>query len=123
MSEVLIEQAKRAFEGFAQGDSGPMAGDLADDIEWIVPGNSAISGTKRGKDEVFAHWQRFAEQLRGLEMKHYLSDGEHVAVAYDLTFDGGSCPGVDVLTYRDGKIVTFQAHADTALMERVYGSA
>ncbi len=26
--------------------------DMADDIEWIEPGNSTISGTYRGKDEV-----------------------------------------------------------------------
>ena len=120
--EALIEKTKRAFEAWSSGDAGVLAAELADEVEWIFPGDSAIGGTKRGTDEVFAHWGRFGAQLRGAEWRHYLSDGERVVVLYTLEFDGGSCEGADVLTYRDGKIVSFRATLDTALMERVFGA-
>jgi ketosteroid isomerase-like protein len=119
--EELIEKTKRAFEAWSSGDAGVMAAELADDVEWTFPGHSAIGGTKHGTDEVYAHWARFGAQLRGAEWRHYLSDGERVIVLYTLEFDAGSCDGADVLTYRDGKIVSFRATLDTALMERVFG--
>lgn len=122
-SEELIEKTRRAFEAFSSGDPGVMAAELADDVEWVFPGESALGGTKHGKEEVFEHWGLFGGQLRGAEWRHYLSDGERVVVLYTLDFDGGSCDGADVLTYRDGKIVRFKAALDTALMERVFGAA
>ena len=119
--DELISKTRRAFEAWSAGDPDVLAALLADEVEWIFPGDSAIAGTKRGKGEVFEHWGRFGGQLRGAEWRHYLSDGERVVVLYTLEFDAGSCDGADVLTYRDGKLVKFQANLDTALMERVFG--
>jgi ketosteroid isomerase-like protein len=122
-ADELIEKTRLAFEAFSNGDPGMLAAELADDVEWIFPGESALAGTKRGKDEVFEHWGVFGPKLRGAQWRHYLSDGERVVVVYTLDFDEGSCDGADVLTYRDGKIARFQASLDTALMERVFGAA
>lgn len=36
--------------------------DMADEIEWITPGNSAISGTARGKQELGGLWGKLAEK-------------------------------------------------------------
>ena len=121
--DELIEKTRRAFEAWSSGAPGVLAAALADDVEWVFPGESALAGTKRGKDEVFEHWATFGPKLRGAGWRHYLSDGERVVVLYTLEFDEGSCDGADVLTYRDGKIARFQATLDTALMERVFGAA
>jgi ketosteroid isomerase-like protein len=120
--QELIEQTSQAFDAWLAGDAGPLTAALADDVEWIFPGNSDIGGTKHGRDEVFAHWARFGPALRGAEWKNFLSDGERVVVLYTLDFEHGTCDGADVLTYRHGRIVRFQAHLDTALMERVFGN-
>jgi ketosteroid isomerase-like protein len=119
--DELIAKTSAAFDAWLAGDADLLAATLADDVEWVFPGNSDIGGTKKGREEVFAHWARFGPALRGAEWKHYLSDGDRVVVLYTLDFERGSCDGADVLTYRDGKIVRFQAHLDTALMERVFG--
>jgi ketosteroid isomerase-like protein len=119
--EDLIEKTSQAFDAWLTGDTDLLAAALADDVRWVFPGNSDIGGTKNGKEEVFAHWARFGSEICGAEWKRYLSDGEHVVVLYRLDFKHGSCDGADVLTYRDGKIVRFQAHLDTALMERMFG--
>ena len=50
--EQNVESAKRAYAAFQAGDLEGAMANMADDIEWIVPGNSAISGTKRGRQEV-----------------------------------------------------------------------
>ncbi|MDQ3104503.1 MAG: nuclear transport factor 2 family protein [Actinomycetota bacterium] len=44
-----------AYQAFGAGDLEGTMQNMADDVEWIVPGNSTISGTYRGKDEV-AHF-------------------------------------------------------------------
>lgn len=74
--DELIEKTRRAFEAWSSGDPGLLAAELADDVEWIFPGDSALAGTKRGRDEVFEHWGVFGPKLRGAQWRHYLSDGE-----------------------------------------------
>jgi ketosteroid isomerase-like protein len=118
MGDALIAKTSEAFDAWLTGDADLLAAALADDVEWVFPGNSDIGGTKCGKDEVFAHWARMGPEICGAEWKRFLSDGEHVVVLYRLDFKNGSCDGA----YRDGKIVRFQAHLDTALMERIFGN-
>ena len=48
-AEENIERCKKAYAAFAAGDVETAAADLADDVEWVVPGNSTLSGTYRGK--------------------------------------------------------------------------
>jgi ketosteroid isomerase-like protein len=121
-ADELINKTRLAFEAFSNGDVSVMAAELAEDVEWVFPGESALAGTKRGKDEVYEHWGVFGAKLRGARWHHYLSDGDRVVVLYTLDFDEGSCDGADVLSYRDGKIAHFQATLDTLLMERVFGA-
>ena len=40
-----------------------------------------------------------------------------------VTIGGEQADQVDVLTYRDGKLIKFQTAGDTALLERVFSSA
>jgi len=43
--EQNLETAKRAYAAFSAGDAEGAMANIADDVEWITPGNSAISGT------------------------------------------------------------------------------
>ena len=112
--EQNLEQTKAAYEAFSRGDAQAAMQDLADDIEWVVAGNSAISGTYRGKQEVGQFWAKLAEKRFTTTPEHWFSDEERVVV---LTHTN-----TDVLTFRDGKVVKFQSAGDTALMEHIYGS-
>ena len=47
--EENLETAKRAYAAFSAGDAEGAMAAMADDIEWITPGNSAISGTSRSR--------------------------------------------------------------------------
>ena len=43
--EQNVETAKQAYAAFSEGDAEGAMSAIADDVKWITPGNSAISGT------------------------------------------------------------------------------
>jgi uncharacterized protein len=120
--EQNVETAKRAYAAFSAGDAAGAMEDIADDVEWVTPGSSAISGTVRGKQEVGALWARLAEKGFTTSPQYWFSDDERVVVLTHTMLEGGEADQADVLTYRDGKLVKFQSALDTALLERVFGS-
>lgn len=120
--EQNVETAKRAYEAFSAGDAASAMENIADDVEWVTPGNSAISGTIRGKQEVGALWAKLAEKGFSTSPQYWFSDDDHVVVLTQITLAGEQADTADVLTYRDGKLVKFQTAGDTAMLERVFGS-
>jgi ketosteroid isomerase-like protein len=120
--EQNLESAKKAYAAFTAGDAAGAMENMADDVEWITPGNSTISGTIHGKEEVGRLWQQLAEKSFSTSPQYWFSDDERVVVLTHITIEGGEADSADVLTYRDGKLVKFQSAGDTALLERVFGS-
>ncbi len=121
--EQNLEAAKRGYAAFMAGDAAGAMAEMADDIEWITPGNSAVSGTVRGKQELGALWAKFAEKGFQTQPQYWFSDGERVVVLCHVSYASGEeADSADVLTFRDGKLVKFQTAGDTAMGERIYGS-
>jgi uncharacterized protein len=110
-----------AYQSFGAGDLEGAMKDMADDIEWIEPGESTISGTYRGKDEVARFFTTLASKSFRTEPQHFIADGDHVVVLTRITVDGQSADQADVLTFRGGKVAKFQSAGDTALQERTWG--
>jgi ketosteroid isomerase-like protein len=111
-----------AYQAFANADIDGATKNLADDIEWIVPGASTISGTYRGKDEVVQLFLTLAGKSFTTSPEHFIAEGDHVVVLTKTTADGQQSEQADVLTFRDGKVAKFQTAGDTALQEKVWGS-
>ncbi len=120
--EQNLEAAKQAYTAFSAGDAAGAMQNIADDVEWITPGNSAISGTIHGKQEVGALWAQLAEKGFSTAPQYWFSDDQRVVVLTHITLGGEQADEVDVLTYREGKVARFQTAGDTALLERVFGS-
>jgi ketosteroid isomerase-like protein len=120
--EQNVETAKAAYAAFSAGDAEAAMARIADDVEWITPGNSAISGTAHGKQEVGALWAQLAAKGFATSPQYWFSDEDRVVVLTQITVDGEQADSADVLTYRDGQLVKFQTAGDTALLERVFGS-
>jgi ketosteroid isomerase-like protein len=120
--EENLERAKKAYAAFSAGDAAGAMADMSDDIEWITPGNSAISGTVRGKQKVGELWGKFVEQGFETKPQYWFSDDERVVVLTQIRLGGEQADSADVLTFRDGKLVKFQTAGDTALIERVFGT-
>jgi ketosteroid isomerase-like protein len=120
--EQNVETAKQAYDAFSAGDAETAMARIADDVEWITPGSSAISGTVRGKQEVGALWAQLAEKGFTTSPQYWFSDEDRVVVLTHISVGGEQADSADVLTYRDGELVKFQTAGDTALFERVFGS-
>jgi len=56
-----IETTRAFFEAYAQNDRQAIAGILAEDIEWTIPGHHPLAGAKHGIDEVLAFLEALAE--------------------------------------------------------------
>jgi uncharacterized protein len=121
--EQNLEIAKRAYAAFSAGDAEGAMENMADDIVWITPGNSAVSGTLRSKQDVGAQWAKFAEKGFTTSPQFWFSDEDRVVVLTQTTLDGEHADTADVMTFRDGKLIRFQTAGDTALLERVFGPA
>ena len=112
---------KRGYEAFAARDIETVMSLFDDDIEWVQPGDSAVSGTFHGKTEVMEHLGRLAEKSPTVNIKRLLAEGDTVVAITDVSAGGETGEDADVFTIRNGKTVHVQVHGDTALLERVYG--
>ena len=116
-----IEVIKRGYEAFAAGDVETVMSLFDDDIEWVQPGDSAVSGTFHGKSEVMEHLGRLAEKGLTVKLNRLIADGDTVVALTEVTAGGETGQDADVFTLRDGKTVHVQTHGDTSLLARVYG--
>jgi uncharacterized protein len=115
------EVIKRGYEAFSAGDIEAVMNLFDDDIEWVQPGQSAVSGTFHGKAEVMEHIGRLAEKALTVKLIQLVAEGDTVVAITEVTAGGETGEDADVFTVRNGKTVRAQMHGDTALLERVYG--
>ena len=116
-----IELVKKGYEAFSAGDVDTVMSLFDDNIEWVQPGDSAISGTYHGKAELGEYLSRLAEKSVTVKLNRLLADGDTVVALTEVTVGDERGADADVFTLRDGKTVRVQVHTDTAIMERVYG--
>jgi ketosteroid isomerase-like protein len=122
MSEQDNKEAiRRGYEAFSSGDLDTVMSLFDDDIEWVQPGDSAISGTFHGKTEVMEHFGRMAEKGLTVKLNQLIAEGDTVVAITEVSAGGETGEDADVFRMRDGKTVSVRIHGDTALTERVYG--
>jgi ketosteroid isomerase-like protein len=102
---------RKGYAAFAAADMATLNELFADDIVWHAPGRNQLSGTFRGKEEVFGSLQKVSELSGGsfkLEIHTVLADDEHVAVLVRATgqregrtLDDNS---VQIFHVKDGKV-------------------
>jgi ketosteroid isomerase-like protein len=119
--DQMVDTAKAGYEAFQRGDVEGALAPLADDIEWIVPGQSSISGTYRGKEEVAGYWAKLGEKGFEVSPQYWFSNDDKVVCLSHVKADGEEADSADVLTFRDDKVVKFQSAFDTAMLERIFG--
>jgi uncharacterized protein len=98
---------------------------MADDIEWVDPGDpdeNPLAGTYRGKEEVLGWFGKLAEQVdfSAFEPRDFIAQGDKVVslVHAEATVRSTGRSMVQdeahVWTFRDGKVARFQIYLDTA---------
>lgn len=117
--------AQSAYEAFGRGDMAALTEVMADDIEWVHPGDPAENpngGTFKGKEAVLGWFGGLASTLdfTAFEPREFIAQNDKVVslVHAEATVrDTGRSlvnDEVHVWTIRDGKVARFQIYLDTA---------
>ena len=77
--EQNVETAKRAYAALTAGDAAGAMETIADDVEWITPGNSAVGRKVQGKREVGALGRVYRMGFT-TSPQYWLSDDQRVVV-------------------------------------------
>jgi ketosteroid isomerase-like protein len=121
MSEQNIELVRSGYQAFASGDNEALMALFDDDIEWVQPGESAVSGTYRGKTELGQFLAGLATKEPIIAPHRFLADGDTVVVLSEASVGGERAHSAEVYTIRNGKTLRVEVYGDTAMMERQYG--
>jgi uncharacterized protein len=124
-AEENTRLAQSAYEAFGRGDMPALAELMADDIEWVNPGDpddDPMAGTYRGKDAVLGWFGKLAEHLdfSTFEPRDFIAQGDKVvSIVYaeaTVRSTGRSVvqDEAHVWTFSDGKLARFQIYFDTA---------
>jgi len=120
----LIKTVQDAYAAFGRGDIATILSMLAPDVSWELEGPAEISfaGIRKGPEAVKGFFQGIANDNADskLEIAEYLSSADAVA-----TFGRYKCtikktgrrvdtPMAHLFKFRDGKIVRFVDHINTA---------
>ena len=116
------ELIKKGYAAFSSGDVETVMDLFDDDIEWVQPGKSLISGTYCGKAEVMELFGELAEKRLTVKVNGIVAEGDTVVALTEVSVGGETGQNADVFTVRDGKTVRAQVHGDTAMLERVFGT-
>jgi uncharacterized protein len=113
------QAAKEGYEAFGRGDAEGAMANIADAVEWVVPGDNALSGVYRGKEEVGGLWAQVGQKGFRTEPREFLADGDKVVVLTTYSIDDDQVEAVDVASYdATGKLVRFEPFGGEALFDR-----
>src|SRR5690349_8895622 len=91
------ESAETAYRAFASGDAAGAMENMDDDVVWTARGDSSLSGTYKGKEEIGSLWAKLAEKGLKTNPHDFIADGDKVVVLTTVTLDGEADEAADVL--------------------------
>jgi ketosteroid isomerase-like protein len=115
------QQAEAAYKAFSEGDAAGAMANMDDGVVWTVGGDSSVTGTYSGKEEIGGLWAKLAEKGLKTEPREFIAGGDKVVVLTTAGMDGESNEAADVLTFNgEGKLVGFEQIGDPAIGNRVF---
>ena len=122
-----VQIVKDAFAAFGRGDIQGVLALLAEDIEWIVPGEGLpLAGTYRGHAAVASFFQKVLEMFEysSVEPREFLAEADRVLV---VGFESGRVKATNrtfeahwviAFTVRNGKVTNVRDYIDTLAQAR-----
>ncbi|HET9198511.1 MAG TPA: nuclear transport factor 2 family protein [Solirubrobacterales bacterium] len=115
------ETAEAAYRAFSSGDAAAAMENMDDGVVWTARGDSSLSGTYTGKEEVARLWAQLGEKGLKTEPHDFVADGDKVVVLTKVTLDGESDEAADVLTYDEGgRLIAFEQLGDPKIANRLF---
>ena len=122
-----VQTVKDFFAAIGRGDREGLLALVAEDIEWIIPGEDwPLAGTHRGHAELAAVLQKASDELETTYPKppEFVAQGDRVLVIGVATgkIKSTNKPFKDDwvfdITVRDGKVAHIQEYIDTQALAR-----
>jgi len=118
---VNKQAAVNGYEAFAAMDAEGAMKDISDSIEWVVGGDSAVTGTYRGKEEVGGFWMKLLEKGFKNTPQQFIAEGNNVVAICDVEVQGEHVQSADLLTFDDdGKLMRFETFGGEELLNRTF---
>lgn len=115
------QAAKDGYDAFGRGDAEDAMANISDSIEWVVGGDSALTRTYSGKEEVGQFWAQIGAKGFQTQPAEFLADGDKVVVLVTVSVGGDEERAVDVLTYDDsGQLVRFETFGGDRVLDRAF---
>ena len=126
-TEKNVQTVKNFFAAIGRGDKEGLAALVAEDIEWIIPGEDwPLAGTHRGRAGVAAAFQKASEEVPFSypDPPEYVAQGDRVLV---IGFAKGKITATNKafedhfvfdITVRDGKLAHIREFIDTQALAR-----
>lgn len=109
-----VSLTRRGYEAFGKADIPTMTELIADDVVWHVDGVGPLSGTYKGRDEVFTFFGKLGEETGGtfkLDVHDVLANDEHSVALCTLSASRAGksirIPVANVSHIRNGRITEF----------------
>jgi uncharacterized protein len=110
-----------AYRAFVNGDAAGAMENMDDSVVWTARGDSALTGTYTGKQEIGELWGQLAGKSFSTAPHDFIADGDKVVVLTTVTLEGESTEDADVLTYNaEGKLIAFDSLGDPTVGNRVF---
>jgi ketosteroid isomerase-like protein len=120
-ASVNKQAAVDGYAAFGAMDAEGAMKDISDSIEWVVSGDSSVSGSYHGKDEVGGLWMQLLEKGFQTTPKEFIAEGDKVVVVCDTSLGGEQAGAVNVLSYDgDGKLTRFETYGGEELLNRTF---
>lgn len=118
---VNKQAAVNGYAAFGAMDPEGAMKDISDSIEWVVRGNSLVTGVYVGKQAVGDFWMKLVEKGFKTTPREFIAEGDKVVVVCDTELDGEQSQSVDVLTYdAEGGLIRFETFGDEAMLDRAF---
>ena len=118
---VNKQAAVNGYAAFSAMDADAAMKDISDSIEWVVGGNSALTGTYRGKEEVGGFWMKLMEKGFRTTPKEFIAEADKVAVVCDVELAGETDQSVNLLSYDpEGRLIRFETFGGEGMIDRAF---
>ncbi|MCK1394003.1 nuclear transport factor 2 family protein [Bradyrhizobium sp. 1] len=125
-TQANVQTVKDFFAAIGRGDKEGLLALVAEDIEWIIPGEDwPLAGTHRGHAGLAAVLQKASEEVEtSTEPREFVAQGDRVLVvgfakgkiqATNKTFEDD---WIFAITVRDGKLTNIREYIDTQALAR-----
>ena len=130
-AQLIRDFHDRQNRFYAGGEQGPVRAMLTEDVVWHVPGDNAIAGDHRGRDDVlgyFARRRELADATFRIDVRGVLADDERTVILAGGEVEHGgetfAWGTVGIFRIAEGRIAEcWVIPHDQAAFDRIWSSA